>query len=134
MEKNKTISNFKDIVFNSYLKTTLKKYGLKTNNRVLLKYIESSKFDIDEYIKNTDWNKYLKDDNLLENIENLVEDGTTFMRIRKLTPLECWRLMGFDDEDFYKAKNAGISDTQLYRQAGNSIVVNVLECILKNLI
>lgn len=39
--------------------------------------------------------------------------------------------MGFDDEDFYKAKNAGISDTQLYRQAGNSIVVNVLECILK---
>ena len=59
------------------------------------------------------------------------EDGTTFMRIRKLTPLECWRLMGFDDDDFYKAKNAGISDTQLYRQAGNSIVVNVLEKILE---
>lgn len=59
------------------------------------------------------------------------EDGTTFMRIRKLTPLECWRLMGFDDKDFYKAKDAGISDTQLYRQAGNSIVVNVLEKILE---
>ena len=59
------------------------------------------------------------------------EDGTTFMRIRKLTPLECWRIMGFDDDDFYKAKNAGISDTQLYRQAGNSIVVNVLEKILE---
>lgn len=53
------------------------------------------------------------------------------MRIRKLTPLECWQLMGFDDDDFYKAKNAGISDTQLYRQAGNSIVVNVLEKILE---
>lgn len=53
------------------------------------------------------------------------------MRIRKLTPLECWRLMGFNDDDFYKAKNAGISDTQLYRQAGNSIVVNVLEKILE---
>lgn len=53
------------------------------------------------------------------------------MRIRKLTPLECWRLMRFDDDDFYKAKNAGISDTQLYRQAGNSIVVNVLEKILE---
>ena len=52
------------------------------------------------------------------------------MRIRKLTPLECWRLMGFDD-DFYKAKNSGISDTQLYRQAENSIVVNVLEKILE---
>lgn len=59
------------------------------------------------------------------------EDGTTFMRIRKLTPLECWRLMGFDDDDFHKAKNAGVSDTQLYRQAGNSIVVNVLEKILE---
>ena len=59
------------------------------------------------------------------------EDGTTFMRIRKLTPLECWRLMGFDDDDFHKAQNAGVSDTQLYRQAGNSIVVNVLEKILE---
>lgn len=62
------------------------------------------------------------------------EDGTTFMRIRKLTPLECWRLMGFDDKDFYKAKDAGISDTQLYRQAGNSIVVNVLEKIIEGLL
>lgn len=55
-------------------------------------------------------------------------------RIRKLTPKECWRLMGFDDEDFEKAKNAGISNSQLYKQAGNSIVVNVLECILNNLL
>lgn len=62
------------------------------------------------------------------------EDGNSYMRIRKLTPLECWRLMGFDDTDFYKAKSVGISDTQLYRQAGNSIVVNVLEGILKNIL
>lgn len=55
------------------------------------------------------------------------------LRIRKLTPLECWRLMGFDDEDFYKARDAGISNTQLYKQAGNSIVVNVLERIFNNL-
>lgn len=54
-------------------------------------------------------------------------------KIRKLTPLECWRLMGFDDGDFYKAKKANISDTQLYKQAGNSIVVNVLEKIFFNL-
>jgi DNA (cytosine-5)-methyltransferase 1 len=54
-------------------------------------------------------------------------------KLRFITPLECWRLMGFDDEDFYKAKAAGISDTQLYKQAGNSIVVNVLEYIFKNL-
>lgn len=61
------------------------------------------------------------------------EDGTQYMRIRKLTPLEVWRLMGYDDEDFYKAQLAGVSDTQLYRQAGNSIVVNVLEFILQEL-
>lgn len=54
------------------------------------------------------------------------------LRIRKLTPLECWRLMGFDDEDFYKAEKVN-SNTQLYKQAGNSIVVNVLEEIFKKL-
>ena len=54
-------------------------------------------------------------------------------RIRKLTPLECWRLMGFDDEDFRKAEASGVSNSQLYKQAGNSIVVNVLEKIFKNL-
>lgn len=54
-------------------------------------------------------------------------------RIRKLTPLECWRLMGFDDSDFHKAEKVN-SNTQLYKQAGNSIVVNVLEAILKELL
>ena len=54
-------------------------------------------------------------------------------RIRKLTPKECWRLMGFDDEDFEKAAGVPTSNTQLYKQAGNSIVVNVLENILTNL-
>ena len=54
-------------------------------------------------------------------------------RIRKLTPKEHWRLMGFDDIDFEKAKSAGISNTQLYKQAGNSIVVDVLQYIFRNL-
>lgn len=54
-------------------------------------------------------------------------------RIRKLTPKECWRLMGFDDEDIEKAMKVN-SNTQLYKQAGNSIVVNVLEAILKELL
>ena len=52
-------------------------------------------------------------------------------RIRKLTPKECWRLMGFSDEDFEKAEATGMSNAQLYKQAGNSIVVNVLEEIYK---
>ena len=55
------------------------------------------------------------------------------LRIRKLTPKECWRLMGFDDEDFEKAAQLN-SNTQLYKQAGNSIVVNVLEVILRELL
>lgn len=59
--------------------------------------------------------------------------GTNY-RIRKLTPKECWRLMSFDDSDFDKAKASGVSDSQLYKQAGNSIVVKVLEGILRNLL
>ena len=54
------------------------------------------------------------------------------LRIRKLTPKECWRLMGFDDGDVEKAAKV-CSNSQLYKQAGNSIVVNVLMAIFKNL-
>ena len=57
----------------------------------------------------------------------------TELRIRKLTPLEYWRLMGFDDSDFQKVKETGMSNTQLYKQAGNSIVVNVAEALFKEL-
>ena len=55
------------------------------------------------------------------------------MRIRKLTPKESWRLMGFDDTDFDKARNV-CSETNLYHQAGNSIVVNVMYYLLKELL
>ncbi len=55
------------------------------------------------------------------------------LKIRKLTPRECFRLMGFDDADVDKAAKVN-SNTQLYKQAGNSIVVNVLEAILTNLL
>ena len=55
-------------------------------------------------------------------------DAMEQLRIRRLTPRECWRLMDFSDEDFDKAKAVN-SDTQLYKQAGNSIVVNVLVAI-----
>lgn len=48
------------------------------------------------------------------------------IRIRKLTPKECFRLMGFSDENFDAAQKVGISNSQLYKQAGNSIVVDVL--------
>lgn len=53
--------------------------------------------------------------------------------IRTLTPLECWRLQGFTDEQFFKAKNTGISDSQLYKQAGNAASIPVVELIAKRL-
>ena len=75
-----------------------------------------------------------------ENIPDILEewtwkiDGEIYrIRIRKLTPRECWRLMGFTDEDFDKAQEVN-SNTQLYKQAGNSIVVNVLEAIFRQMI
>jgi DNA (cytosine-5)-methyltransferase 1 len=55
------------------------------------------------------------------------------LRIRKLTPKECWRLMGFDDADFDKAARHN-SNAQLYKQAGNSIVVDVLAHIFTQML
>ena len=63
--------------------------------------------------------------------DNYVVEPT--YRIRKLTPRECFRLMGMSDDDIDKIQAAGISNTQQYKMAGNSIVVNVLEVIFKNL-
>lgn len=54
-------------------------------------------------------------------------------RIRKLTPLECWRLMSFSDEDFNKAEKVN-SNSQLYKQAGNSIAKDVIMAIFGQMI
>jgi DNA (cytosine-5)-methyltransferase 1 len=63
------------------------------------------------------------------NIPKVIND----LRIRKLTPKECFRLMGVKDEDFEKvAKNQ--SDSSLYHLAGDSIVVNVLMAIFKEML
>lgn len=63
---------------------------------------------------------------LLDNAESLA--------IRKLTPKECWRLQGFSDKQFDKAKQGGISNSQLYKQAGNAVTVDVIEQIGKRLV
>ena len=52
-------------------------------------------------------------------------------RIRKLTPRECWRLQGFTDDQFDKAKATGLSDSRLYKMAGNAVTVNVISEIGK---
>lgn len=63
----------------------------------------------------------------------VVEDKEDLISLRRLTPRECWRLMGWKDEDIDKAFSSGVSDTQLYKMAGNSIVVSCLEGIFSNL-
>lgn len=54
-------------------------------------------------------------------------------RIRKLTARECFRLMGVNDADIDKIKASGVSESQQYKMAGNSIVVQVLEGIFTQL-
>lgn len=90
--------------------------------------------DIDSLEKNTSIGSteptliHLKDGTTITSDDSLIK-----YRIRKLTPKECWRLMDFSDEDFEKAAEVN-SNTQLYKQAGNSIVVNVLAAILGQLL
>ena len=83
------------------------------------------------------WDKEAISPNLMTmqggNREPMVMENKQKVRIRKLTPRECWRLMGFKDEDFDKAKEVN-SDTQLYKQAGNSIIVDVLCSIFKEML
>lgn len=67
-----------------------------------------------------------------EKTEEVQEEKKTKYAIRKLTPLECYRLMNFSDEDFFKAQNV-ISNSQLYKTAGNSIVCAVLCAIFSQL-
>ena len=92
----------------------------------------------DSKLINGSYNRVCKTDKYVGalNLTKITEIGDIAqekLKIRKLTPKECWRLMGFDDEDFEKASKVN-SNTQLYKQAGNSIVVNVLEAIFKELI
>jgi DNA (cytosine-5)-methyltransferase 1 len=54
-------------------------------------------------------------------------------RIRRLTPLECFRLQGFPDEMVKVARDIGLSDTHLYKMAGNAVTVNVIEAVARKL-
>lgn len=58
---------------------------------------------------------------------------TTFYRIRKLTPLECFRLQSFPDKYYHKLKENGISDSQLYKMAGNAVTTNVIQSIVNQM-
>ena len=77
----------------------------------------------------------LGEDGMSNTLTTVAKDSLcveTVVRVRRLTPRECYRLMGFSDEDFNRAHKV-VSEGQLYKQAGNSIVVPVLEHIFTNL-
>ena len=96
---------------------------------------------VDEPIALDEQNGYLKKDGTVGTLttdgsspkhNNRIVETMVDVRVRKLTPKECWRLMGFDDESFSRAKKK-VSNSQLYKQAGNSIVVDVLMAIFEKL-
>lgn len=108
---------------------------LKSKQKQLIKLVEKTIFEEGKVL-----NMDLYNQTINKNISQCLTEPNhnsqrifDGLRIRKLTPKECWRLMGFDDKDFDKASKVN-SNTQLYKQAGNSIVVNVLVEILKKLL
>ena len=97
-------------------------------------------FEQNVYGQNSKVCRTLKSSSGSGNIPKIITDCN--LRIRRLTPNECWRLMGFSDEAYQKArialnnkfyKGKDRANSQMYKQAGNSIVVNVPEVIFKNL-
>ncbi|MBQ6148821.1 MAG: DNA cytosine methyltransferase [Oscillospiraceae bacterium] len=110
-------------------------FALRSQNKQLIETIQKNEFKEGEPKVMDLYNRRAN-----EKVSPTLDDPThndrrlyDGLRIRRLTPKECWRLMGFSDEDFEKARAVN-SDTQLYKQAGNSIVVDVLVAILRNLL
>lgn len=116
--------------------TTYKKeYGRL--GRQAVETLNENKDTINDGMTVNAYNKTLDDSGLSptlttrpEGFKTAILPITNNLRIRKLTPLECWRLQGFTDEQFYKAKNSGVSKSQLYKQAGNAVTVNVVDAIV----
>lgn len=117
---------------------------VKDEPRIESNYIEHTNFyttprGSDGKLINGSYNRVWKEEkqvgtiNLTKIQEIGKKDNENNLRIRKLTPCECWKIMGFDKSDFEKASKV-CSNAQLYKQAGNSIVVNVVERIFNNLL
>lgn len=116
----------------SYQNTQNKKCMLDmwiTDERVRI--LQQALFEIQELRMSVDEKEKSKMSYLQK--DNRKSNGMYGIRIRKLTPRETFRLMGFSDENFDAAQKAGISNSQLYKQAGNSIVVDVLYYIYAEL-
>lgn len=110
------------------LKKERTEYGKSIRKQYEAGSVKESRHNMTQWVPRSDGIS-----NTLTTVEkdNYVIDtgGHNDVRIRRLTPRECFRLQGFPDEYFEKAKAAGISDTQLYQQAGNGVTVNVARAI-----
>ena len=113
-----------------YINSYNDKYSVSDGNLVINPNIART-VTTKEGITRADASSYISTD--LPQNQNVAGMDLIPLRIRKLTPKECWRLMGFDDSDFHKAELVN-SNTQLYKQAGNSIGVPVIEYIIKQLL
>lgn len=97
------------------LRSVRTEYGKKVRKKYEAGEIKESRHNLTRLEPRTD--------GISNTISTVEKDNLllTNARIRRLTPLECWRLQGFPDWAFYRAKAAGVSDSQLYKQAGNSV-------------
>ena len=149
VNKRQNGRRFKDNDEPSFTVTAADRHGVLLEVRRLAEHMRpNDKVDV-KFMENGDIRAYRNDarksgiqELLINNPENLANTITSShspkiytkaYAIRKLTPLECWRLQGFTDEQFYKAKQAGVSNTQLYKQAGNAVTVPVVEAIAERL-
>ncbi|MDT2230695.1 DNA cytosine methyltransferase [Paenibacillus larvae] len=94
-------------------------------------YSENAQYNYNRKIRR-DWD--LTGSEARTRVPQVVTESTSRYRIRKLTPRECWRLQGFTDDQLDKARSAGVSDSQLYKQAGNAVTVNVTHAIAQRLV
>ena len=85
-----------------------------------------NELEVAHCLSSSDWRGLNRNQN--QNAIVKKEDNHDHVRIRKLTPKECWRLQGFPDSAFDRAEEEN-SDTQLYKQAGNAVTVNVIEAL-----
>jgi DNA (cytosine-5)-methyltransferase 1 len=141
--KNQTFNKFKPLDYNSEYSNVItarcNKISndnpfliIKTNNKKSVeKAQEGDSVDFEQPNSTTRRGRVQKQ--ISHTIQTAMNHGVLLSgRIRRLTPLECFRLQGFDDESFFRAQKVN-SDTQLYKQAGNSITVNVLMKIFEKI-
>ena len=119
----------------SDIASTIRATIYKQGERNLMKNIENgSEYEgiIEKFPSakiDDDGTVFCKYDELVE----FAEQNKPKYRVRKLTPTECWRLMGLTTDDCEKARVVGVSNSQLYRQAGNGIVANCVELLAEHL-